>query len=74
MLTLSAPALSGYREQFETLEETQTKAAELLGVPTSEMVEELSPDGDRMYCYATREDATEDTDGAYAVQYFGWPK
>ena len=74
MIILSAPAKSGYTEQFESTSEAQAKAAELLGVSADDMIEVESPDGGTTYCYATQEDADADRDGAYAVQYSGDPE
>lgn len=68
-IELSAPAKSGYRRQFETVEEARDRAAAILGVTVATMIEAKSPDGETTYCYASQEDADADQDGAYAVQY-----
>jgi hypothetical protein len=74
MITLSAPAKSGYTAEFESIEDAQAKAAELLGCSVDDMIEVLSPDGGTIYCYATQKEADSDQDGAYAVQYSGGPE
>ena len=71
MITLSAPAKSGYKSEFETVESAQVKAADMLDCLLSDLVTVESPDGEITYCYASQEDADEDADGAYAVQYSG---
>lgn len=71
MITLSAPAKSGYKKEFETIDEARAKAAYLLDVELDEMVEvEMN---EVTYCYATQEEADADQDGAYAVQYYESP-
>ena len=72
MITLSAPALSGYRQDFETTEEMLLAAATLLRVSVDEMVcVQCNGQDDRFYYYASQDDADADTDGAYAVQSRG---
>lgn len=69
-ITLSAPAKSGYKAEFETIEEAQAKAAEILGCTVEEMVETQAGEEGVTYCYASDADADEDrNDGAYAVKY-----
>ena len=70
MTILSAPANSGYEEQFETVGEARAAAANILDIDVDFMIETESGDGGTTYCYATQEDADDDTDGAYAVQYY----
>lgn len=69
MIILSAPKKSGYRSECETAGQARLEAAEILGVDLADMIEVVSPDGGTTYCYASQEDADEDLDGAYAVQY-----
>lgn len=70
MITLSAPAKSGYRQEFESISEAREAAAQLLGLADDgEVIEVLSPDGGTVYCYESQEQADADQDGAYAVQY-----
>ena len=66
--TLSAPAKSGYKAEFESIEETRSAAAELLGVTVDNMIE-VAGYGATTYCYASQEESDADQDGAYAVQY-----
>ena len=68
-VTLSAPAKSGYKTEFESTNEARTAAAGLLDVTVNDMIEVNSCDGKTTYCYASQEDADADQDGAYAVQY-----
>ncbi len=82
MTRLSAPALSGYEKEFDTVDEARMEAAKLLSgihyiddqmiefqVTVADMVEVESGDGGTTYCYASQEEADSDNDGAYAVQY-----
>jgi hypothetical protein len=72
MITLSAPALSGYKQEFETTEEMLLAAATLLRVSVDDMVcVQCNGQDDRFYYYADQDDADADTDGAYAVQSTG---
>jgi hypothetical protein len=72
MITLSAPAISGYQQKFETNEEMLLAAATLLRVSVDEMVcVQCNGQDDRFYYYASQDDADADTDGAYAVQSTG---
>ena len=74
MITLSAPAQNGYRQDFETNEEMLLAAAELLGVTADDMIcVQCNGQDDRFYFYASQEEADADTDGAYAVQSTGTP-
>ena len=74
MITLSAPAQSGYQQDFETNEEMLLAAAELLGVDADDMVcVQCNGRDDRFYFYSSEEEADADTDGAYAVQSTGTP-
>ena len=74
MITLSAPAQNGYRQDFETNEEMLLAAAELLGVDADDMVcVQCNGQDDRFYFYSSEEEADADTDGAYAVQSTGSP-
>ena len=74
MITLSAPAQSGYKQEFETNEEMLLAAAELLGVTADEMIcVQCNGQDDRFYFYASQEEADADSDGAYAVQSTGTP-
>ena len=74
MITLSAPAQNGYRQDFETNEEMLVSAAELLGVDADDMVcVQCNGQDDRFYFYASQEEADADSDGAYAVQSTGTP-
>jgi hypothetical protein len=67
-ITLSAPAKSGYKKDFDSVESARAKAADLLDCAVDEMVEvEMN---EVTYCYASQEDADADLDGAYAVQYY----
>lgn len=71
---LNAPAKSGLRREFSTLDEALAAAADLLGVSVAHMVTEDASNGgagedeDRgvTYCYANEDDAAND-DGSYAV-------
>ena len=72
MITLSAPAHSGYRQDFETNEEMLLAAATLLRLSVDKMVcVQCNGQDDRFYYYASQDDADADTDGAYAVQSTG---
>ena len=72
MITLSAPAHSGYRQDFDTNEEMLLAAATLLRTSVDEMVcVQCNGQDDRFYYYGTQDDADSDTDGAYAVQSTG---
>ena len=72
MITLSSPAQSGYRQDFETNEEMLLAAAQLLGVTADEMIcIQCNGQDDRLYFYSSEEEADADTDGAYAVQSTG---
>ena len=74
MITLSSPAQSGYRQDFETNEEMLLAAAQLLGVTADEMIcIQCNGQDDRLYFYSSEEEADADTDGAYAVQSTGTP-
>ena len=74
MITLTAPAQSGYKQDFETNEEMLLAAAELLGVTADDMVcIQCNGQDDRFYFYASQEEADADSDGAYAVQSTGTP-
>ena len=74
MITLSAPAQSGYKQEFETNEDMLLVAAQLLGVAADDMVcVQCSGQDDRFYFYSSQEEADADTDGAYAVQSTGTP-
>ena len=74
MITLSAPAQNGYRQDFETNEEMLVSAAELLGVDEDDMIcVQCNGQDDRFYFYSSEEEADADTDGAYAVQSTGTP-
>ena len=68
-ITLSAPAKSGYKAEFESTDEARIAAAGLLDITVEDMVEVESGDGSTTYCYASQSDADADQDGAYAVQY-----
>lgn len=67
MITLSAPAKSGYKKEFETTDEARAAAAGLLDVTVSEMVE-CDVNG-LTYCYDSQEAADDDSSGAYTVKY-----
>lgn len=69
-VTLSAPAKSGYKAEFESISEARIAAAQLLDMAMDEMIEIESGDGGTTYCYASQADADADQDGAYAVKYF----
>jgi hypothetical protein len=72
MITLSAPAHSGYKQDFETNEEMLLAAAQLLGTTVKDMVcVQCNGQDDRFYYYASQDDADADPDGAYAVQSTG---
>ena len=74
MITLSAPAQSGYKQEFETNEDMLLVAAQLLGVSADDMVcVQCNGQDDRFYFYASQEEADDDSDGAYAVQSTGSP-
>ena len=74
MITLTAPAQSGYQQDFETNEQMLLAAAELLGVTADDMVcVQCNGQDDRFYFYSSEEEADADTDGAYAVQSTGSP-
>ena len=74
MITLSAPAQNGYKQDFETNEEMLLAAAELLGVTADDMIcVQCNGQDDRFYFYSNEEEADADTDGAYAVQSTGTP-
>lgn len=68
---LNAPAKSGLRREFATLDEAMDAAADLIGVSLTDMVTvdmvEGTGDCGVTYCYASDEDAESDDDGAYAV-------
>jgi len=66
MITVSAPAKSGFRKEFEDVEQARACAAELLGVSMADMVEVESPDGGLTFCYASQADAAADWDGRHA--------
>ena len=66
MIILSAPAKSGFRREFEDVEQARACAAELLGVTIEEMVEVESPDGGLTYCYGSQAEADADWDGRHA--------
>jgi hypothetical protein len=68
-VTLSAPARSGYKAEFESIDEARIAAAGLLDVVIDDMIEVESGDGNTTFCYASQADADVDQDGAYAVQY-----
>jgi hypothetical protein len=68
MITLYAPAKSGYEKEFESVDAARAQAAQLLGVALADMVEVYLDDV--AYCYASQEDADADKDGAYAVGYY----
>lgn len=67
--TLSAPNKSGYRQEFTDLSALRAQAAEFLGCPVADLVENESGDGGTHYFYASQADAEADEDGAYAIQY-----
>ena len=72
MITLSAPAHSGYRQDFDTNEEMLLAAASLLRTSADDMVcVQCNGQDDRFYYYASQDDADSDTDGANAVQSTG---
>ena len=74
MITLTAPAQSGYKQDFETNEEMLLAAAQLLGVDADDMIcVQCNGQDDRFYFYSSEEEADADTDGAYAVQSTGTP-
>ena len=74
MITLSAPAKSGYRKEFETTDEMLAAAASLLRTSVEDMVcVQCNGQDDRFYFYSSQEEADADTDGAYAVQSTGTP-
>lgn len=74
MITLTAPAQSGYQQDFEANEDMLPVAAQLLGVTADDMIcIQCNGQDDRFYFYASQEEADADTDGAYAVQSTGTP-
>jgi hypothetical protein len=63
---LSAPKLSGFRQEFDNLVDATEKAVELLG--TEDVTRTYSTDGTVEYLYASQEKCDADQDGSYAVQ------
>ena len=63
---LSAPKLSGFRQEFDNLVDATEKAVELLG--TEDVTRTYSIDGAVEYLYASQEECDADQDGSYAVQ------
>lgn len=66
-IRLSAPAFGGYTAEYESESETQERAAAMLGVSVTDLIEIESPDGSTTYLYATQAAADSDRDGAYAI-------
>ena len=72
MITLYAPAQSGYKQDFDTNEEMLLTAAQLLGVDADDMIcIQCNGQDDRFYFYSSEAEADADSDGAYAVQSTG---
>lgn len=69
MITLSAPELSGYSQDFETIADVYEALVSRCGIAADDLVEVVSPDGGTVYCYDSQEAAAADETGAYAVQY-----
>jgi len=58
---LSAPKLSGFRQEFDNLVDATEKAVELLG--TEDVTRTYSIDGAVEYLYASQEECDADQDG-----------
>ena len=74
MYFVSAPAKSGYRKEFKSIEQARACAAELLGVTMEDMVEVESPDGGLTYCYSSQTEADADYDGRHAEKAVAYGK